>query len=157
MSPEAEILHDLLEQAERSAKGLKASIAAIGSFPADEATFDAMPPMQEIATTAMLKQVEQFEGSLHGAFRVVLKLLGLPLRGLYPLDIGNRMAQLGVLSDGEVWLAAVKLRNELVHEYPFDLKSRFDRTAQAFAVVPTLHDALIRLREVVVERKWLEL
>ena len=156
MTPEQDILVDLLEQAERSAKGLTATIEMIGDFPHDEAAFDTMPPMQSMATTAMLKQVEQLEGALHGAFRVALKMMGVSLKGLYPLDIGEKMVELDILDDGATWLAAVKLRNELVHEYPFDITSRFNRTRQAFDIVPTLQDALARFRRFTVARKLLD-
>jgi hypothetical protein len=155
VTPEQEILHDLLGQADRSAAGLVGTIAMIADFPADETAFDTMSDLKSMATTAMLKQVEQLEGSLHGAFRVALKMMGVSLKGLYPLDIGERMAELGVIDDGATWLAAVKLRNELVHEYLFDLRSRFIRTRDAFSMAATLQDAVPRLRRFIIERKLL--
>lgn len=155
MTPEQDILHDLLEQADRSAAGLAATVGMIADFPADEAAFDAMSDLTSMATTAMLKQVEQLEGALHGAFRVALKMMGVSLKGLYPLDIGERMAELDVIDEGATWLAAVKLRNELVHEYPFDLTSRFVRTRAAFDMAATLRNATVRLRRFATERKLL--
>ncbi len=156
MTPEAEILKDLLEQADRSAAGLGETVRLLGAFPDNRSDFEAMSPLQRLISTGMLKQVEQLEGSLHGAFRVMLRILGISLKGLYPLDIGNRMAELGIVENGEDWLAAVKLRNELAHEYADTASARFTRTAQAFAMVPLLRNALARLQSVVAERGWLD-
>lgn len=156
MTAEAEILFDLLEQADRSASGLGETFRLLPEFPETEADFESLSPLGKIATLALLKQVEQLEGSLHGAFRVVLRMLGVSLKGLYPLDIGNRMAELDVVDDGAQWLAAVKLRNELVHEYPDTAAARFTRTRQAYQLAPKLQNALVRLRQLAVDRAWLE-
>ena len=156
MTPEQELLRDLIGQAERSTAGLAATAAMVGEFPRDAAAFDAMSPMQLVATTALLKQFEQLEGALHGAFRVALKMMGVSLKGLYPLDIGERLVELDVLDDGRMWLAAVKLRNELAHEYPFDAASRFDRARAAFDMATLLKDALARFRTFVATRKLLD-
>ena len=155
MTPEAELSADLIEQADRSARGLDDAVRVLGVFPDNRASFEAMSAMQQLISTAMPKQVEQLEGSLHGAFRVSLRILGISLKGLYSLDIGNRMAELGVIEDGKDWLAAVKLRNELVHEYSDKASARFTRAARAFAMAPLLRDALARLKIVVAERGWL--
>ena len=155
MTPEGELLRDLLEQADRSASGLDETLRLLADFPDTQVEFENLPPLGKVVSLALLKQVEQLEGSLHGAFRVSLRILGVSLKGLYPLDIGNRMAELDVVDDGAEWLAAVKLRNELVHEYPDTATARFTRTRQAFLLAPKLQDALRRLHKVAAERAWL--
>lgn len=74
---------------------------------------------------------------------------------LSPAEVGNRMAQLGIITDGETWLEIVKLRNELVHEYPIAADLRFQRVAQAHAAIPFLTMADRRLRAFVADRNWI--
>ena len=115
-----------------------------------------MTTTQRIAATAMLKQFEQLEGLLSALFRAILRVLGVRLKGLYPLDVANRMAELDVLDDPDRWIGIVKLRNALVHEYPLGSSDRYDRFADAFDALPFLLDSVERASRVVAERRLLE-
>lgn len=156
MSPEQEIIADLLRAARALTISARDSLEIMGEMPHDDASFAEMTVMQRVATTAMLKDFEQLEGTLSGLFRSILRALGVRLKGLYPLDIANRMAELNVLDDPKRWAAIVKLRNELVHEYPIGSGDRYHRFVAAHAAFPFLFDAAARAEQVVRERGLLD-
>lgn len=152
MTPEQEVLSDLLAQLEASAIGISESLELLGTFPRNVAEFQAMSMLQRVVSTGLLKQVEQFEDGVARIFRTVLRMLGLSLKGLYPTDIANHMISLSVLDDAATWVSIVKLRNELVHEYPFKPDDRFDRLSRAHAAIPLLQDAARRVRSLIQSR-----
>lgn len=148
MTPEQEVLADLLAAATAITASAREAMPLAGEPPADHVAFAAMTPMQRVATTALLKQFEQLEGALSGLFRAILRSLGVRLKGLYPLDIANRMAELDILDRPEDWLMVVKLRNELVHEYPLGSSERYHRFVDALIALPFLFDAAERAARV---------
>lgn len=156
MTPEQEVVADQLEAIILVVRSARETVPMIGAMPNDDAQFAAMTPLQRIAATAMLKEFEQLEGLLSGLFRAILRTLGVRLKGLYPLDVANRMAELGVIDDPKRWAAVVKLRNELVHEYPLGSSDRYDRFSAAFDALPFLFDAAERAERVVAERGVLD-
>lgn len=156
MTPEQEIIVDLLEQAKAVQASMPDTIGMIGELPKDVETFLDMPVPVRIGTTAMLKQFEQLEGSLASLFRAVLKAMGQRLKGLFPLDIGNKMVELDVIDDAHAWLNVVKLRNNLVHEYSLDADGRLERLSEAYHAIPLLIDATVRIDKLIAERKLLE-
>jgi len=156
VTPEQEIIEDLLKQVSAVRASMPETLAMIGTLPTDVAAFDALPVLARVGTTAMLKQFEQLEDCLASLFRAVLKTMGQRLKGLYPLDIGHRMVEFRVLDDAHAWLAAVKLRNQLVHEYSLAADERLARLSQAYHTLPLLIDAAVRIDRFIVERKLLE-
>lgn len=156
MTPEQEIIVDQLEAIGAVARSARETLPMIGAMPPDDASFAAMTPLQRMAATAMLKEFEQIEGLLSGLFRAVLRTLGVRLKGLYPLDIGNRMVELDIIDDADRWMAIVKLRNDLVHEYPLGSSDRYDRFAAAHESFPFLFDAAARAERVIAQRRLLE-
>lgn len=156
MTPEQEVVADQLEAITAVVRSARHTLPLVGAMPVDDAAFAAMTPIQQIAATAMLKQFEQIEGLLSGLFRAILRTLGVRLKGLYPLDVANRMAELGILDDPGGWVAVVKLRNELVHEYPLGTSERYDRFVAAFDAFPFLFDAAERAHHLVAVRRLLE-
>lgn len=156
MTPEQEVLTDLLEAAVSLRKAAADALSMIDTVPTDEVAFDAMPPVARIATTALLKSFEQLEDTTNGLFRAILRTLGVRLKGLYPLDIANRMDELDVLDDPARWVDIVKLRNELVHEYPSEAALRFIRLCAAHDALPFLFDALDRAERLIRARNLLE-
>ncbi|MBJ6122674.1 hypothetical protein [Sphingomonas mollis] len=156
MTPEQEIVADQLDAIAAVERSARETLPLIGRMPVDDATFAAMTTMQRMASTAMLKQFEQMEGLLTGLFRAILRIMAVRLKGLYPLDIANRMAELDVLDDPDRWVAITKLRNELVHEYPLGSSDRYDRFIAAHDAFPFLFDAAERAHRVVVARRLLE-
>ncbi|WP_174286777.1 hypothetical protein [Sphingomonas bacterium] len=156
MTPEQDVLADQLAAIAAVTTSARQTLPLIGAMPLDDEAFAAMTPIQNMAATAMLKQFEQLEGLLSGLFRAVLRLLGVRLKGLYAQDIGNRMAELAILDDATRWVAIVKLRNELVHEYPLGSSDRYDRFATAHDAFPFLFDAAERAAQVIADRRLLE-
>ncbi len=156
MTPEQEVIVDLLAQVQASATALSETVPLIDPMPTSPAMFDGLPIIARVASTAMLKQVEQLEGGLVGLFRAVLKSLGVSPKGLYPTDIANHMTELDVLDDALEWVEIVKLRNELVHEYPLGANDRFAQFARAHAAVDTLLDATRRITIFVATRKLID-
>lgn len=156
MTPEQEIIADQIAAIRAVCASVRETLPLIGTMAHDDASYAAMTPLQRIATTAMLKQFEQLEGLLNGVFRAILRALGVRLKGLYSLDIANRMAELDILDDSGRWVSVVKLRNELVHEYPVGTSDRYDRFVAAHAALPLLLDAASRADRVVAARGLLE-
>ncbi len=156
MTPEQEVVADQLKATALVVRSARATVPMIGAMPGNDAEFEAMTPLQRMAATAMLKEFEQLEGLLSGLFRAILRTLGVRLKGLYPLDVANRMAELQILDEPKRWLAVVKLPNELVHEYPLGSSDRYDRFFGAFDALPFLFDAAERAERVVAERRLLD-
>lgn len=156
MSPEQEILQDLLLQADTTRTALQDTLSLLDPFPSDAAAFAAMTPAARVASTALLKQFEQLEDALSRMFRTVLKLLGQQLRGLFALDIARLMVELGVLDDPEHWVAIVKLRNQLVHEYPLRPAKQLERLKSARAGLDFMTGALTRTHALVLARNLLD-
>ena len=156
VTPEQEVLTDQLSAIAAVERSGRETMPLIGEMPADDAAFAQMTPLQRMAATAGLKQFEQLEGLLSGLFRAILRTLGVRLKGLYPLDIANRMAELGILDDPHRWVAIVKLRNDLVHEYPLGSSERYDRFITACDALPFLFSAAEHAHRVVVARRLLE-
>lgn len=146
MTPEQEVLANQLEAIATVVR------SARYTMPRDRAAFSAMTEEQQIPATAMLKQFEQLEGLLSGLFRAVLRTMAVRLKGLYQLDLGNRMAELDIIDDPAGWVAIVKLRNELVHEYPLGASDRYDRFAAAYDAFPFLFNAAERASRVIAAR-----
>lgn len=149
MTPEQEIMADLLEGVRALVLSSRETLALVEPVPGDAEALAAMTPLQRMGTTAMIKQFEQLEGALHGLFRAMLRSLGVRLKGLYALDIANRMAELDVLDVPLRWVDIVKLRNDLVHDYPIQATERWERVVETHGAFPFLFDAAARAERVI--------
>ena len=146
MTPEQEVLTDLLARLERIGRGADDDRQLPGEPPASVEAFEDMPAIARTASKALLKGFEQYADTLQRVIRTELRLTGHRLKGMTPLDVGNKAEELGQVSDATVFLTIVKLRDELVHEYPDDAETRFHRFSAALAALPFLHDAAARVR-----------
>jgi uncharacterized protein YutE (UPF0331/DUF86 family) len=156
MSPEQELMDDLLRQGKASLVGIDEAMTVIDHFPKSVGEFGNMNAAARVGSTALIKSFEQLEDTIASLFRTILKTLGQPLKGLYALDIGEHMVGLLIIDDAAGWLKIVKLRNLLVHEYPTDSEKRFEQLASVHAAIPILRDALERAKNFIcVEKKWL--
>lgn len=129
---ERETLADYLQAIREAAIGADEAIAALGRLPdmADGlARFDAG---RRLASRALLKSIEQMQDLLARAVRVVLILEQVDLTGLSPRAIADAAEKLGMIPDGDEWAALVRLRNELVHEYPLSPDQRLARLRDAW-------------------------
>ena len=75
-----------------------------------------------------------------------MRVTGHRLKGLTPLDVAHKAEELDQVADAPAFLAVIKLRNELAHEYPDDAATRFHRFSQAVAAFSFLDDAAVRVR-----------
>lgn len=144
MTPEAEILHDIVQRLKALRASLSDTLDLTGPVPADQAAFDGLGKIERVASTSLLKVVEQIEDQLARLFRTILNALAVDTTGLYAQDIANRMEKLGIIDDAGRWVGVVRLRNRLVHDYPIDLAAQFSRLKQAHEATSFLRDTTER-------------
>ena len=156
MTPEQELMDDLLRQGKASLTAIDEAISLIGLFPSNVDDFAKMNVAARVGSTALIKSFEQLEDTIASLFRTILKTLGQSLKGLYALDIGEHMAVLSIIDNAPDWLKIVRLRNSLVHEYPTDSVKRFEQLSSVHAAIPILREALKRGETFIrAEKKWL--
>ena len=79
----------------------------------------ALDPDTDVSVLAFLKTFEQFEDTLGRTLKTIAMLMQFGnVERLTPRDVAQRAAALGVIDDPRVWADAVRVRNELAHEYP---------------------------------------
>lgn len=147
MTAEQEVLVDLLDQLERTARGSLEDRDVLGEPPRTVEAFEAMTPIARTASKALLKSFEQYVDTLHRIVRTQLRATGHRLKGMTPLDVANKAEELDQIGDALTFLDLIKLRNELAHEYPDDAKTRFERFSAAVAGFDFLDDAADRVRK----------
>jgi hypothetical protein len=136
-----------MEVAEDLRIGLAALVVSLnetldltGPAPVDQPAFASLDKIQRVASTSLLKVVEQLEDQLARLFRTILQVRAVDTKGLYAADYGNHMERLGLLDDATRWVGVVKLRNRLVHDYPIDPAAQLSRLKQAHEAAPFLRD-----------------
>ena len=156
MTPEQELMDDLLRQGKASLTAIDEAISLIGLFPSNVDDFAKMNVAARVGSTALIKNFEQLEDTIASLFRTILKTLGQSLKGLYALDIGEHMAALAIIDNAQDWLKIVRLRNSLVHEYPADSVKRFEQLSSVHAAIPILREVFKRADTFIrAEKKWL--
>jgi hypothetical protein len=138
VSAELEILDRLLARLEALQVSLNDDLNLLETMPGTLAEFEAMAPHRKSASKAVLKSFEQIEDQLARAFRVVPKLVGEDTSRWFARDYADYMERYLVLDDAAAWTKLVKLRNELVHDYPLDPNIQFERFRQAVQALPFL-------------------
>ena len=146
---ESDILDRLIERIGKLTASADVDLTLIGEMPLDTATFESLPPQRQSAARAFLKSFEQIEDQLSRAFRVVPKLVGEDDRRWFARDHADFMERFGVLDDAADWSTVIRLRNQLVHDYPLDPQIRFDRLTEAIGHLPFLVETHLRLAEFV--------
>ena len=114
-------------------------------MPADLTEFDSMASHRQSAARAVLKSFEQIEDQLSRVFRLIPLLLGEDSGRWFARDHADYMERLGVLDAASAWSPVVKLRNQLVHDYPLDAQVQFDRLVEAIGYLPFLAEIHHRL------------
>ncbi|MBB6505606.1 hypothetical protein F4693_002598 [Sphingomonas endophytica] len=96
---------------------LRARLESI--MPIDADRMRGLDPDRDIDVLAFLKTFEQLEDTLGRTLKTIAMLMQLgKVERLTPRDVAQRAAALGVIDDPKVWADAVRVRNELAHEYP---------------------------------------
>lgn len=88
-------------------------------MPIDADRMRALDPDSDVSVLAFLKTFEQLEDTLGRTLKTIAMLMQLgKVERLTPRDVAQRAAALGVIDDPRTWADAVRVRNELAHEYP---------------------------------------
>lgn len=98
---------------------VRGRIAAL--YPMTSERLRALDGDAHINVLAFLKTYEQFEETLARTLKTIAMLMQLgKTERMTARDIASRAVALGILDDGRAWADAVRVRNELAHEYPLD-------------------------------------
>lgn len=108
-------------------------------MPMTTAAMQTLNDDDDIDVLAFLKTYEQFEDTLGRTLKTISLVMafGKPER-LTPRDVANRAIALGVVSDGRAWADAVRVRNELAHEYPLNPAKQTEQVNRAWDQCATL-------------------
>ncbi len=113
-------------------------------MPIDADRLRGLDPDSDVNVLAFLKTFEQLEDTLGRTLKTIAMLMQLGrIDRLTPRDVAQRSAALGVIDDPKVWADAVRVRNELAHEYPL----RPDKQAAQVNAAWTTSDVLFQTRQ----------
>jgi hypothetical protein len=88
-------------------------------MPIDADRMRSLDAESDVGVLAFLKTYEQLEDTLGRTLKTIAMLMQLgKIERLSARDVAQRAAALGVIDDPKVWADAVRVRNELAHEYP---------------------------------------
>lgn len=94
---------------------------------------------EHVDVLAFLKTFEQFEDTLGRTLKTIAILMQLGKNErLMPRDVAYRAVSLGILQDGKDWADAVRVRNELAHEYPLRPDKQSEQVNKAWGKSATL-------------------
>ncbi len=144
-TPEQDIFTRLLVRLERLHASMADDLALLGDVPDDLATFEALPPARRSGSRAVLKSFEQIEDQLARAFRLIPRLLAENTDQWFARDYADYMEKIGILDDAARWSVIVRLRNDLVHDYPLDADVQYARFRAAVAALDDLSAAYRKL------------
>lgn len=147
--PERAILSKLIDRLHRLHLSAADDIALMEQLPRDLAEFETMASHRQSATRAVLKSYEQIQDQLARSFRVVPKLMGEATAEWFARDYADFMEKVGILRDAANWSRVVKLRDQLVHDYPLEAQAQFDRLCEVLMLLPFLAETHERLTDFV--------
>lgn len=155
-SPEQDVIVAIAERIGALRLSLSDTMDLAGRAPpADMQAFNAMPKIERVASSALIKSVEQLEDQLARLFRTILRELTVDTTGWFAQDTANRMEQMGLVSDADRWVEIVKLRNRLIHDYPLDQEAQFKLLREAYAAAAFLDETSTRAIAFLTERGWI--
>ncbi len=154
-APEDDILAVICDRVQSLITALDEDMRLLGTVPADLTAFNAMTEHGRVGSRALLKTVEQLEDQLMRLFRTILQARAVNTKDLYARDVANRMEALRIIDSADDWMAVVKLRNRLVHDYPLTREARFAKLAEAAKATEILRAAAQRALTYVDKKEWL--
>lgn len=111
----------------------------------------------DIDILALLKTFEQLEDTIGRTLKAIAIVMQLgKVERLTPRDVTARAVALGVLSDGKPWADAVRVRNELAHEYPLNPVRQAEQVNAAWEKSDALFWAAAAIRDFVTRERLLE-
>lgn len=85
-------------------------------------------------------------------FKSVLIILGEDITSKSFIDIFNRLDQLGIINDYEMWLELRKMRNELAHDYEDDPRVTSEKINIIFDSREMLEKYLIDIEKYLIDK-----
>lgn len=111
----------------------------------------------DIDILAYLKTFEQFEDTLGRTLKTIAMLMQFgKSERMTARDVAFRAVALGILQDGKAWADAVRVRNELAHEYPLNPEKQTNQVNAAWEKSTTLFDTARAIQDFVVRERLLE-
>ncbi len=105
---------------------------------------------EHVDVLAFLKVYEQLEDTLGRTLKTIAMLMQLgKVERMTPRDVAYRAVSLGIFADGKSWADAVRVRNELAHEYPLRPDKQASQIANAWAKSETLFETAQAIRDFV--------
>lgn len=94
---------------------------------------------EHVDVLAFIKTYEQFEETLGRTLKTIAMLMQLGRHErMTARDVANRAVSLGILNDGKAWADAVRVRNDLAHEYPLRPDKQAEQVQKAWDKSDTL-------------------
>lgn len=126
-------------------------------IPIDAERMRSLSDEEHIDVLAFLKVYEQLEDTLGRTLKTIAMLMqfGKEER-LMPRDVAHRAVALGILEDGKDWADAVRVRNELAHEYPLRPDKQAAQVNKAWASSATLFATAEAIRAFVEQERLLD-
>lgn len=144
-TPEQALLDRLLERIDKLVQSAAIDLHLMGEVPDAAGSFENMPPARQSASRALLKSFEQIEDQLARTFRAIPALVGTDTERWFARDFADFMERAGVLDDAAEWSRVVRLRNQLVHDYPLDPDVQIARLREVVERLPYLEQTYRRL------------
>ena len=106
---------------------------------------------------AFLKVFEQLEDTLGRTLKTIAMLMQFGrTERLMPRDVAQRAVALGILESGREWADAVRVRNELAHEYPLRPDKQAEQVNKAWSNSGTLFATADAIRTFVQRERLLD-
>ena len=148
-------LGELLQALDEVVVGFDEAFAVLGERPGSPEALQGYGASERLAARSLLKSVEQMQDLLSRSIRATLVIEQVDLTGLSPRAWADRAETIGALPSSDEWSALVRLRNELVHEYPLSPAQRLQRLSDAWNAADALRDVHRQLRDYILTNKVL--
>ena len=111
---------------------------------------------EHVDVLAFLKTYEQLGDTLERTLKTIAMLMQFgKTERLMPRDVAYRAVSLGILEDGKDWADAVRVRNELAHEYPLRPDKQAEQVNKAWEKSTTLFRTAQAIRQFVEQERLL--
>jgi len=126
-------------------------------IPIDAERMRSLADDDHVDVLAFLKVYEQLEDTLGRTLKTIAMLMQFGrTERLMPRDVAQRAVALGILEDGRAWADAVRVRNELAHEYPLRPDKQAEQVNKAWSNSITLFSTADAIRAFVEQERLLD-
>lgn len=125
-------------------------------LPLDAERIRILDAEQEVHVLAFLKTYEQLEDTLGRTLKTIAMVMQFGRHErMTPRDVALRSVALGVIDDGKRWADAVRVRNELAHQYPLRPDKQSAQVNAAWRNTATLFETQRAIAEFVERERLL--